>query len=257
MSTTLVECTKFEITKTNGLYNQLTIEFQGIDSSIEQRTYFLAAMAVCGYEIIENNDIKSVFLVYSNPHSINSFGSVDSSVIESYLNNEATFTDVYCAFQKEATIFELNDENTSISTTIIFNDIITNDYIVSDISDISVAKAKRFKANVFLPEPNTKENIFSKSLEIIEKIRKLPNLPNPKTKIKNGKVPADIVYFNIYLQMNNTERIIKSTNENFVANVLFFSKNRYKIFTPNAELLGLKTYQLNKSVQIKLNSIWD
>lgn len=64
MSTTLVECTKFEITKTNGLYNQLTIEFQGIDSSIEQRTYFLAAMAVCGYEIIENNDIKSVFLVY-------------------------------------------------------------------------------------------------------------------------------------------------------------------------------------------------
>lgn len=257
LSTTLVECTKFEITKTNGLDNQLTIEFQGIDSSIEQRTWFLTAMAVCGYEIIENTNVETVFLVYSNPHSLNSFGAIDASVIKSYLNGESSFTDVYCAFQKEAFIFELNEDNTGISTTITFHDINTNEYTVSDISDISVEKAKRFKANVFFSEPNNKENIFSKSLEIIEKLKELQNFPNPKTKIKNGTMSADVVYFNIYRQMNNTNRMINSTNDNFVANVLYFSKNKYKIFTPNAEVLGLKPYQLKQNVEIKLNSRWD
>lgn len=249
--TTLVECTKFEITKTNGLNNRLTIEFKGIDSSIEQRTWFLAATAVCGYDIIQNSNIESVFLVYSNSHSINSFGSINTSVIKAYSNHEITFNDVYYEFQKEALIFELNNENNTISTTITFNDIITNEYTVSDISDISVEKTKRFRANVFLSKPDSKENIFAISLEIIGKLKELQNLPNPKTKIKNGTMSADVVYFKIYRQMSNTNRFVSSTNENFVANVLYFSKKRYKIFTPNSEILGLKSYQINKKVQIK------
>ncbi|MBZ5969783.1 hypothetical protein [Leuconostoc gasicomitatum] len=256
MSTMLVECTKFEITKTNGSYNRLTIEFEGIDASVQQRSWFLAAAAVSGYDIIQNSNVESVFLVYSNPHSLNSFGAIDSSVIKAYLNDEISFTDVYCAFQKEAAIPELNDEDTNVSASIEFNDIITSDYTVSDISDISVEKAKRLKANVFFAEPISKEDIFSTSSEIVEKLKKLRNLPNPKTKIKNGTMSADIVYFNIYRQKSNTNRIVSSTNENFVANVLYFSKRKYKILTPNSEIMGLKSYQINKKVQIKLNSRW-
>ncbi|WP_336206421.1 hypothetical protein [Leuconostoc suionicum] len=253
VSTYLVNCNKFEITKVNGIYSQLSIEYCGVDATIEQRLWFFAAAIVSGYELIDNENIKSVYIAYTSPHALNSFGSLKSGIISNYLNGKISFDSVCAELWKNVFIPPVNNDSKMASAILEFSDIEHINYSVKDISDISVENIKRFKANVFLNESFTKSNIIKIALEVISELKFLVNMENPKTKIKFGSVPADVVYFNIYHDENDKNRSLFPENENFVANIQFYEDINFKILYPKAETLHLTESFIDDNVKVMWN----
>lgn len=249
----LVNCSKFEITKVNGTYSQLSIEYSGVDATIEQRLWFFAAAIVSGYELIDNENIKSVYIAYTSPHALNSFGSLKSSIISNYLDGKISFGSVCTELSKNVFMPPVNKDSKMASAILEFSDIEHNNYSVKDISDISVENIKRFKANVFLNASFTKSNIIKIALEVIFELKCLVNIENPKTKIKFGFVPADVVYFNIYRDENDKNRSLFPENENFVANIQFYNDINFKILYPKAETLHLTESFIEDNVKIMWN----
>jgi len=88
---------------------------------------------------------------------------------------------------------------------------------VRHIQDCSLPDRKRLKACLYIGDIKGKNNIIKVVREAIDEIRILYNPPQPGIKVKNGNIPADVVFLNVYYRYDRAKnRQLYTSNNNFV-----------------------------------------
>ncbi|WP_349517508.1 hypothetical protein [Leuconostoc mesenteroides] len=185
------------------------------------------------------------------PHSITGSTFIQTESIEKYINKEISFEDLETLVSKNALLFPLN-KDTIVSGKMSYNDIITEKYRVREIIDISVENLKRFKAMVYIPEPENKKQLHLFILEIINKLRKLQNISDGKAIVKHGAMNADVVYLNIYYTDGNN-RSLMSNNDNFITSVQYDKNSQFAINNSNPLLDHLISEQKSTLIEYRWN----
>ena len=122
-------------------------------------------------------------------------------------------------------MFPINDEirNEFEDAFRYYPDIEAEDYIVSEIEDISLADQKRFKAVVYLKRAKRPKHVKQAVGEILTKLRNLENYGFTSNKVKHGDMAADIVYLSLYKRelRRGKDRALAPNNDNFIAQVQY------------------------------------
>ena len=87
---------------------------------------------------------------------------------------------------------------------------------VNSIHDASVNDRKRLKANLFIGDLDTREQILSAIEEAIDWLKTVRNPLSPTIQQKHGTMPADSLYVNVYRYDKRNKKIISPNNENFI-----------------------------------------
>lgn len=124
---------------------------------------------------------------------------------------------------------------------------------ISSIEDISVEGIKRFKAKLIITEKNiSKKEVENLLFQITKKIRVLENKSNPTTKIKYGKIEADLVRITVFYKVNKRGAFsLLKNNENFIC-LTHYYKN-YSV--PKIEVPFQDNYSFEKLK--KLDIYWN
>jgi len=95
---------------------------------------------------------------------------------------------------------------------------------VSDIRDFSVENIKRLEATLIINESYSSfEEMQKLFFVVIKKIRVLENQRNPKTKIKYGKIEADLVRLKVFYKTSNRGNFeLLQENERFICFVHYY-----------------------------------
>jgi len=116
-------------------------------------------------------------------------------------------------------LWEPSTEDIDINTLDVFKfpDIDGDDWRIREITEASVEKIKRLRANLYIFSQISHEAVCDAVTEAIESLKNIENPPSPKTNIKWGAIPCDAIYLFVYHRRGRRrERIISSQNNNFV-----------------------------------------
>jgi len=105
-----------------------------------------------------------------------------------------------------------------------FPKIFGKDWEVLQIKDISVESIKRFEAKLIINKKNISKDEVKKLLfQVSKKIRVLENKSNPQTKIKYGKMEADLVRIEVFYKMNERDKFaLLQNNDRFICFMHFY-----------------------------------
>ena len=87
---------------------------------------------------------------------------------------------------------------------------------INEVADCSLPDRKRLKAHMFIGDITDKEEILRKIDTAIEWLKTVKNPPSPKYPQKNGNMPADSIYLNVYKYDERKNKELLPKNENFV-----------------------------------------
>jgi hypothetical protein len=109
----------------------------------------------------------------------------------------------------------------------VFPKLQNKEWEILDISDISVEDIKRYKCTLIVNNALIdKDSIMSILFSVSKKIRLLENQKNPYTKIKFGKVEADVVNINIfYRQYERKPFSLLANNKHFICSVYYYKSS--------------------------------
>jgi hypothetical protein len=86
-----------------------------------------------------------------------------------------------------------------------------------EIEDESFEKHKRFRANLYISDVDTTKDVINLVKSAIRKLKNIENPPSLYSKIKCGRVPADVIYLQVFkTRSRRKNRFILPENENFV-----------------------------------------
>lgn len=179
---------------------------------------------------ISFNNYERYFISYSHPYSINGMVSFEKEQLEKMLFNE-DISELDKLLSKDSlilipTIQNINIDNRSYKFQI-FPKIVGQNWEVKSIKDISIENYKRFEANLIIDNGNiTKQEINNLLLQVTKKIRLLENKSNPITKIKHGKIEADIVRLKVFYKSKNRDLSLLSRNESFICFVHYYKSEK-------------------------------
>jgi hypothetical protein len=88
---------------------------------------------------------------------------------------------------------------------------------IREIEDVSLEKFKRFRANLYIPNVESKADMIDTIKCAIRSLKNVENPPSLYEKIKCGRVEADGVYLQVFrVRSRRKNRVILPTNENFI-----------------------------------------
>jgi len=92
----------------------------------------------------------------------------------------------------------------------------TADYKIKAIENISTKTRKRLMADLYIGDVTDKDLIRQRIQEAIDWVKNIRSVPLTKTEVKNGTMPADSVYLNVYRQDQGCSKRVNADNDNFV-----------------------------------------
>jgi hypothetical protein len=85
-----------------------------------------------------------------------------------------------------------------------------------EIKDLSLEKSKRFHANLYIPNADSKKGIIESVKNAIHSLKHTENPPSLYSKIKYGRFPAKGVYLHVFrIRSRRKKRKILPSNDNF------------------------------------------
>lgn len=176
-------------------------------------------------------EYERYFISYKHPFSLTGMISLNKEIIDDIVG----ITDIDKidkAINNEQALFLVPDihnydSNVKAYKFQVFPKIKNESWEVVNINDISVDNIKRYKCNLIIDNISiTKDEIISILFSVSKKIRQLENQRNPYTKIKYGKVEADIVSINVfYRQYTRKPLALLSSNKNFICSAYYYKSN--------------------------------
>ncbi len=176
-------------------------------------------------------DYDRYFVSYKHPFSISGMISLNRDVIQEIL----TVTDIV---QIDKTItngeglflvheIQKYDPNFKAYKFQVFPKIQSTKWEVTAINDISIDDLKRYKCNLIIDDSSiTKDELISILFSVSKQVRELENQKNPYTKIKYGKVEADIVMLNVFYRQHERKPFaLLSSNEYFICSTYYYKSN--------------------------------
>jgi len=128
---------------------------------------------------------------------------------------------------------------------------------VSHLKDISIDNIKRFEARLIInDEDMSKQDIEKLLFQVTKKIRVLENKSNPITKIKHGKIEADVVRLLVFFKTRQRNSFsLFSNNKSFICLAHYYkSKSVVQIQIPFQENY---TFEKMKKIDVYWNRNFD
>jgi len=208
------------------------LDIKNIDDT-NQIIYLLVLVGKIMYATFNNYD--RYFINYTHPFSISGFLTLENSKLKNILY-EDNISNIDHIISPDLGIMipdiqkdNLDNRSYKFHT---FPKISGKNWKVSFIKDISVEGIKRFEARLIIANENIpKKEIESLLFQVIKKIRVLENKANPITKIKHGKVEADVVRLTIFYKTHKRDSFsLLQNNEAFICFAHYYkSKSITKI----------------------------
>ncbi|MHC3995527.1 hypothetical protein ACXWTF_11940 [Thiomicrolovo sp. ZZH C-3] len=171
------------------------------------------------------------FINYKHPFSISGMIHLGEDTL-ARIRNTSDLTTIDQLINHEASAWLLPeiqnyDPNYKAYKFQVFPKLKNSEWEVLEISDISNKDLKRYKCTLIIDNPSIeKDGIMSILLSLSKRIRQLENQKNPYTKIKFGKVEADVINLNVfYRQYERKAFSLLSDNEYFICSMYYY-KNR-------------------------------
>ena len=235
LSTLLFECKQIDslipmYAKDSKQYN---LEFQHDNLDINSR-YLLGIYSAQKFLLMKKiSSGNYIHISFQSSKSMNSFFNISTKDLIDFSNDKIEFEDVVKSAMQESMMWETNDEvrNEIEDNFRFYPDINSEAYTISEITDISLENVKRFSAVFVLSKAVTKFQIKKLIKEATEQIAGIENYGFANTKVKHGKMSADIVYLTVYhnqLRRNN-KRELFSENDNFICYVQYDRSKKFPI----------------------------
>lgn len=167
------------------------------------------------------------FIKYTHPYSIGGIISFKNSQLYE-MSQEELVTRLDDYLSKESAILIPDIQNTNLDNRSykfqIFPKISKKEWEVIQIKDISIDGTKRFDVKIIVEDKSiSKEAVEAILFQAVKQIRIIENKYNPITKIKYGKVEADVVCMSIFFKSTKRKpySLLKS-NEDFICTVNYY-----------------------------------
>lgn len=92
-------------------------------------------------------------------------------------------------------------------------------FSINQVEDASIQDRKRLKANIYIGDIDTREEILEVIRDGINWIKNLKNVPSPTFHVKNGEMEADSIYLNVYRKDTRKNKATIPSNDNFVCKI--------------------------------------
>ena len=117
-----------------------------------------------------------------------------------------------------AMMFYPSSENIDMNEVMYFRfpNYVMENYKIADVVDVSIDELKRLKCNLYIGDETDKKIILQYIRESILWLESLKNVDSPKMHHKNGDMPADCLYINVYRNEMRGNKELFCTNKNFV-----------------------------------------
>lgn len=235
LSTLLFECKQIDslipmYAKDSLQYNLI---FQHDNVDINSR-YFLGIYSAQKFLLMKKIRTGNyIHISFQSSKSMNSFFKISTKDLIDFSNDKIKFEDVVNSAMQESMMWEINDEvrNEIEDNFRFYPDINSEAYTISEITDISLENVKRFSAVFVQSNAVTKFQIKKLIKEAIDQIARIENYGFANTKVKHGKMSADIIYLTVYRNQlrRNRKREIFPENENFICYVQYDKNKKFPI----------------------------
>lgn len=176
------------------------------------------------------SNYERYFISYSHPYSINGMISFEKEQLEKMLFTE-NISELDKLLTKDSFLLIPPIQNTNVDTRSykfqIFPRIIGQNWKIKSLRDISIENYKRFEADLIIESKDImKQEIYNLLFQVTKKIRFLENKNNPITKIKHGKIEADIVRLKVFYKSRSRDFSLLAKNESFVCFVHYYKNEK-------------------------------
>lgn len=151
--------------------------------------------------------------------------------LDAILNNQILPEDVMKEVRSRGDfmlLFKANDEEIDLEAVKRFRyPLIDGDkWKLREVGDVSNEENKRFRANLYIPQWETKSDIVGAVNSAVHRLKLIENPPSPSMKIKHGHIPADAIYLHVFRKRSRRKnRVISIDNPNFICLVEWHSDN--------------------------------
>ena len=166
------------------------------------------------------SDYEQYMISFSHPRMINGWVRYTNQEILDMTTKTRTFDDVINNVTKrnDFVIFPAAEEEIDLNEAkyFCFPNYNTDTYKINCVQDASTLDRKRIKANLYIGDISTREEILKIIYEAVEWLSNLKNPPSPVVDQKHGDMSADSVYLNVYMNDGRKSKALIPSNENFV-----------------------------------------
>lgn len=172
---------------------------------------------------------------FHSPRIPNSFFTVNCSIVSDLAKGVIDLGEAWQRVinEKNVLMFPINDEdrNEFEDSFRYYPDIETDDYLITEIEDISVEDKKRFKAVAYLKSAKRPTHVRNAVEDIINQIKVLKNYGFSSQKVKHGCMEADIIYMVLYKKevRKGKDRTLFPNNDNFIAQIQYDTDMKFPI----------------------------
>ena len=194
------------------------------------------------------------FISYNHPYSISGMISFEKTQLKKMLfEDDISKLDKIIGSDDSTTLIPDIQNNLQDNRSYKFHTfprISGENWEISDLRDISAEGIKRFRARLIIDnETISKKEIEKLLFQASKKIRVLENKSNPQSKIKHGKIEADLVRIEVFYKMYERGRFaLLQNNDNFICLVYYYkSRSVPKIEVPfqnNYNFENLKKFDI-------------
>lgn len=253
LSTPEVLCDLVEIKRLSDSRLQFLANFSGFDNAENAKLCFCLWSAIYAFQIVlpVSQPMDRLFISYGSPRANNTFVAVSGTAVSQYISNGITFDELLTDATKDAIMtWPTNTDSTPIQQ-IEYQDIVTGDYIITNIENPNTENDIRFVADVEMPRVTRPNHVKMLIPSIISVMRSLPSGGDMKTLTKHGLIPADIVFLRVFHDLEG-KKGISPDNDNFIATVQFDINRKFPIYH-NLGLLAFRKMRTETDVEYGWN----
>lgn len=248
-STLFIECTSLNEIELNGKGLSVNIEFNHPNLEINSRYIFGIQSALKIYRNRSLSDKDSVFIAFHSTRTMNSFFRISGRILNELVSNKIDFQKAILKIAPDSMMWGVNDEPRNETDDLFryYEDIETEEYCITEISDISLEDTKRFSAVLYLKGDKNKFNIRKLIKDATNQLKQIENYGFTSNKVKHGSMNADILYLTVYKNeiRRGKNRELYPDNDNFVVYVQYDIDKKFPIRNNFVDSLLQKNREAN------------
>lgn len=231
LSTPEVLCDLVEVKKLADNRLQFLANFSGFDNEENVKLWYCLWSAIYAFKNVlpVSKPVDRLFIGYDSPRANKTFVAVSGTAVLKYIENSITFDDLLADAIKDGIMAWPTNTDSKPIQQIEYQDITTDDYIITNIDNPNTETDIRFVADVEMSRVTRPNHVKSLVPSIISEMRSLPSGGDMKTLTKHGMIPADIIFLRVFHDLEGEKRI-SPDNANFIATIQFDVNRKFPIF---------------------------
>ena len=235
ISTTSIKCNYIYNFHPMGNQEIIQCNVELFHSDIDAKSRYDFALG-SGLEIVEMMNLGEkdyLFFSFKSKHSMDSFFKINVRLLlDTYFEN-IPYEEVINILEKDNLMWKVNDEERNDIEDLFrfYENIETESFKITEISDISLEGYKRFKCNIYFKEDIKKFYVKKFVEEAVENIKILKNYGFSNNRVKHGDMEADVIHMSAYKKdlRRGEKRSWRPENDNFICIAQYDTNKKFSI----------------------------